>query len=372
MEITSLIKDDHIILTQDLSLSEVLSKLTSSEKRVALLFRSNKYQGLFERKNFFRFDEDMHEVKVSKFIKRTPLINNNASIIEAINLLKESNTEHLPVIKDKEIIGVLNGSDVLLAARDLPEIAKLPVTSFKLVKPQKVSPSDSIGTAVTIMREQNIESLPVFANGALEGIITLKELVRKSLNWSQKRDISGKFNAQIKTKAGRPESKSFTDLSLENFIEPAPTKIKNTSTFKDVITAMTQTNLQEMMVIDNNKYIGLLTIHSLLSGLSKVEAPQNFKIRFIGLNKLSLTEHQLFALQKITETQALKLQRKIEGPFTIAVHIREMHKEGKQHEFEVDTKIETVGKVYGSQKVDWDLETAVHRCFNTIKFSSKR
>src|SRR3989338_1356352 len=95
MEITSLIKDDHIILTQDLSLSEVLSKLTSSEKRVALLFRSNKYQGLFERKNFFRFDEDMHEVKVSKFIKRTSLINNNASIIEAINLLKESNTEHL-------------------------------------------------------------------------------------------------------------------------------------------------------------------------------------------------------------------------------------------------------------------------------------
>ena len=67
----------------------------------------------------------------------------------------------------------------------------------------------------------------------------------------------------------------------------------------------------------------------------------------------------------------MKLQRRIDLPFQVLVHLKEFNKAGKQREFQCVLKVEWPGKSIGSEKTDWDLERALHKCFNTLKMGRK-
>ena len=66
------------------------------------------------------------------------------------------------------------------------------------------------------------------------------------------------------------------------------------------------------------------------------------------------------------------MQRKIEGVFNIHVHLKQINKEGKQSQFDVKLKIDLPGKILTSEKLDWDLETALHKVFNIVESELQR
>ncbi len=89
-----------------------------------------------------------------------------------------------------------------------------------------------------------------------------------------------------------------------------------------------------------------------------------YDIRFIGRSSLVLTEHQEKAMNMVLEKEACKLQEKIQEPFGLIVHLKEIGKDSKKKEYAVTVKLEYPGTMLSSTHEDWDLETAVHRCFN--------
>ena len=366
MELAPIIKDNFLVFSDDLSLSQVAGKLQDNEKRCGLVFRNKKYLGLVEKRKLLHPSWDLSETKVDHAMVRTPILAHSTTNVEAARLFSASNAEYLPVEQDKEIVGVVSAINVTKALVDLPEAKKLLVSNVKLFKPVKLTTCDSMATAITMMLESGVDSLPVFNEGSFEGVILYKDVIRRYLNWTPQRNNSAKFNAELRTKAAKVDTVSLGDVPLESFVAEKISHIVSLqSSLADALIKMKEMKTSELYVEDQGKYLGVLTVKNVLNTVNS-QTEKNFDIKFIGLGDVDLTEHQRDLMDRITQREAEKLQRKLGDNFTMTLHVKQIRAEGKQRSFEVKLKVDHNGQLSSTSKEDWDFETALHKCFNML------
>ncbi|MBI5576079.1 MAG: CBS domain-containing protein [Deltaproteobacteria bacterium] len=128
-------------------------------------------------------------MNVSKRMMRNPVyVDENDSMKKAMDLLKEREIRHLPVLKDGDkLVGIVSERDIKLAspspatALEIREIYylldKVKVKQIMTRRPYTVSSSAPIEEAALIMREKKIGCLPVVEEGRLVGILTETDIL---------------------------------------------------------------------------------------------------------------------------------------------------------------------------------------------------
>ncbi len=368
MEIKPLIKDDYLVLDENATLSELIGQMKKFEKRTALIFRNKKYLGLIEKKKLLKSRIDATEVKVKNFIQKTPIINENADIIETAYMMYQSNLEYIPVESNKEIIGVLGSLDLIQSATKLKELDKAKVSDIKLIKPKKLGKDDQIATALTIMYKERIDHVPVYDQGKVYGVISFKDIIRKYLNWSPKRDISTKFNKTTSSRSAEVDMPHLASLPVSSFSTNDNLLFgKQTDSLKNATKLMSDGNTKSLLIMENEDLLGLLTTKYLLRKIASLKIPQNYNIKFVGLNKIRLQSYQKYNIQKIASNEAFKLQRKIKNDMNLTIHIKSYDKQGGEQKFSVNLRIDFPSRIITSTQEDWDLETALRKTFNNAK-----
>ena len=126
---------------------------------------------------------------VAKRMMRNPVyVDENDSMKKAMDLLKERDIRHLPVLKDGEkLVGIVTERDVKQAspspatALEIREIYylldKVKVKQIMTRRPYTISSTAPIEEAALIMREKKIGCLPVVDNGKLVGILTETDII---------------------------------------------------------------------------------------------------------------------------------------------------------------------------------------------------
>jgi acetoin utilization protein AcuB len=128
-------------------------------------------------------------MNVAKRMKRNPVfVDETDSMKKAMDLLKEHEIRHLPVLKDGEkLVGILSERDIKQAspspatALEIREIYylldKVKVKQIMTRRPYTVSSSAPIEEAALIIREKKIGCLPVVDDGKLVGILTETDII---------------------------------------------------------------------------------------------------------------------------------------------------------------------------------------------------
>jgi acetoin utilization protein AcuB len=126
---------------------------------------------------------------VARRMKRNPVfVDEGDSMKKAMDLLKEHEIRHLPVLKDGEkLVGILSERDIKQAspspatALEIREIYylldKVKVRQIMTRRPYTISSTAPIEEAALIIREKKIGCLPVVDNGRLVGILTETDIV---------------------------------------------------------------------------------------------------------------------------------------------------------------------------------------------------
>ena len=128
---------------------------------------------------------------ISSIMTTGPVVANQFhNLSQVLRLFTEFPVHHLPVVDgNNKIIGIISSNDipklfVQLAGRsekiklDLDEIDKaVNLKDIMTSNPTTVSPDTLITEAATILNDKKFMSLPVVENGALVGIVTLKDIV---------------------------------------------------------------------------------------------------------------------------------------------------------------------------------------------------
>ena len=126
---------------------------------------------------------------VANRMKRNPVfVDEGDSMKRAMELLKQHEIRHLPVLKDGEkLVGILSERDIKQAspspatALEIREIFylldKVKVKQIMTRRPYSVSSTTPIEEAALIIREKKIGCLPVVDDGRLVGILTETDII---------------------------------------------------------------------------------------------------------------------------------------------------------------------------------------------------
>ncbi len=98
----------------------------------------------------------------------------------AESLLRLGGIRHLPVVREKKLVGILTQRDVLRSGLSgKPHARELPVSEVMTKDPTSVRPALGLAQAARIMLERKIGCLPVCEeDGTLVGIVTEADFVR--------------------------------------------------------------------------------------------------------------------------------------------------------------------------------------------------
>lgn len=127
--------------------------------------------------------------KVSDWMTRDPItIGDDASIIEAVHLMKEKNVRRLPVMRDGRLAGIVTdrmlkdyspGKATTLDTWEVHYLlSKTPVREVMNPKPHTVKPDAELTDAAATIRDNKLYGLCVVNDqGELVGVLTIKDLI---------------------------------------------------------------------------------------------------------------------------------------------------------------------------------------------------
>ena len=134
-------------------------------------------------------------LRVVDVMTRAPLtVTATETIGEADDLMSQNKIRQLPVVKGKELVGIITDRDLLsflsgslLASPEQRELAlKTRVREIMTSDPITVGPDDDLEEAVELLIEEKVGGIPVVdETEGLVGIVTYVDVLRCFLNWLQ-------------------------------------------------------------------------------------------------------------------------------------------------------------------------------------------
>ena len=132
-------------------------------------------------------------MKVVDVMTKDPLtIAPSETVGEAEELMAENGIRQLPVVENRELVGIITDHDVrsflaggssLLAANEREQSLGTKVSDLMTTDPLTLEPDDELQNAVELLVEQKVGGVPVVdAKEGLVGIVTYVDVLRCFLN----------------------------------------------------------------------------------------------------------------------------------------------------------------------------------------------
>ncbi len=367
MNIQKLVKPDFIVLNDEAPLSELIGKLRQYEKKTCLIYQGKKYIGLIEKKQLLRSRLDVAEAKVKHFVQMTPVLSETTDLLEAARLLSEEDLNFLPVEQGKEIKWVIDGLSIAQSALLLSTVKQLKVNDLKILKNVSIQKDDPLAKAIEVMYESHLDHLPVFEGKVLYGVLSYKDILRKYLNWSPKRDVSTKFNKMAESRGSTPNMPNLASLPVSDFsTNDLLISVTGDDPLKNAIKLMADNKISAVLLMEGEDYLGLVTLRNILGKIGELQESENYTLQYVGLKDLSLTDHQKQVLEKTCVLEAEKIGYSLDN-FKMVLHFKEYIKEGKKPKYSVHLKVEAPGKMISVSEDDWNFDDALHSTFVKAK-----
>jgi len=92
---------------------------------------------------------------------------------QAKQLLEEHEVEHLPVVEDNKLVGILSYYDLWELNKEFKDYSKVKVKEIMTRKVVHLEPSDKIGTATEVLLHNLFQAIPITdSDRNLVGIVT--------------------------------------------------------------------------------------------------------------------------------------------------------------------------------------------------------
>lgn len=110
----------------------------------------------------------------------------NANVLEALKLMAEKNTGAVLVMQGERVIGILSERDCV---RKLDLVGKTAqgtrVEEIMTGDVLYVEASQSLDECMAVMIDKNIRHLPVYENGTLLGVISVRDVLKEVVDYQK-------------------------------------------------------------------------------------------------------------------------------------------------------------------------------------------
>lgn len=133
------------------------------------------------------------DIRIEQIMTEKVIVANlNSKFSQIMDFFNQFNIQHLPVVENDRIIGIISSKDALYylyrklehgESIDKAHLdADFDINKLMTANPTTVKPEAEIDEALEILAEKRFQALPVAENNIIKGIITNKDMVKAYYN----------------------------------------------------------------------------------------------------------------------------------------------------------------------------------------------
>ncbi len=165
------------------TIGSALQKMKISKRGGMPVMKSNKLVGIVSERDFIKLVANHHfDIQVGDVMTHRPFfIPKNTSVKNCIKAMVNTHYRRLPIVENKEVIGIVTGLDILHFIKNAnynPINLEENVESIMSTPVKYVGEQDDISDAVKLILENNIGGISVInEQNSLVGIITERDII---------------------------------------------------------------------------------------------------------------------------------------------------------------------------------------------------
>ncbi|MCS6768931.1 MAG: CBS domain-containing protein [Candidatus Caldarchaeum sp.] len=186
---------------------------------------------------------------------KTPKILPSDTLQKVASQMLEKNLKAIPVASARKPVGLVAATDVILNSRD--SLGKAEVGTVMTKEVITIGAGDTIGRAISLMRDMGVSRLPVVDGGRLVGIVTVSDIAEKIIKPRIKASWGDVVGERVRTLSNPVRS-----IMTRNVITTQPSE-----KIVDAVQRMKEHKLSCLVAAEASRVVGIFTLMDALEPL---------------------------------------------------------------------------------------------------------
>lgn len=280
------------------------------------------------------------ESKVKGLAIGVPSLSAEDTIMTVAEKMVQSNSRQLPVLSGnakRKITGIVSRGAIVDIVSKLKTINEIRVWEVMTNPVEVISESDTLDTALALMRALDIRTVPVVdSNEEIKGVIGMSEIIDH--NW----------------KGGSRSLSDFTDvkIAVSSICTDMVYTVTWDSDLESVADIMTSNGISTVPVLESGKAVGVVTQYDILEVVSACKQRDSL---FIQLSGLSDDDKEFTdEIYKCIENEVSKIA-KVGTPSSLTVHYAKYRESGDRQKYSVSARLAVDSEVFTAKAIEWDI-----------------
>lgn len=298
---------------------------------------------------------DPSKQKISSLVDfKPPEISPEQTVEQAAEALSKTGLRALPVVDEKNVIGILSIWDILDFASKTKSFNSTAVEQI-MVAPHTILKDDDLGKARALMREKSISRVPVVDNnGNFAGIVAVHDLLRA---FRQPRERMGWYSMAA-------EMDKIYSLPVSTVMNASPPTASRKDSLSSAIEKMKKFKHSGLTVVENNFPVGIIAIKDLLEFF--VGSIQKKGVYY----QISGVEDEDTDIMETVDRMVRDTLQKVNPIVPVQyffMHVKKHKVKLTKAKYTVRTRLMTDRGIYISKDWNWDLRTATDKALSNLE-----
>jgi CBS domain-containing protein/ribosome-associated translation inhibitor RaiA len=346
-----------ITIESGTTLSEALGKMMRYNVHELLVLHKNKLCGMLNYNILVKRRDLPLSTKIDNVMISPPKLTESTAIDKAAETLLSSGLRAVPVITNQKLVGILSRYDIVKVIPKMKDINTIAVEAIMTPNPTCVSELDSVDKAKILMSELDEQSIPVVdTKNLVSGMVELRDILRYQRVKRRPRKgviIGDKTPVRITIKS----------------IMKQPISVSSDTTVETVANLMIENNVSSVIVVDNRKPIGIVTMQDLLELILRFKKSDEVYVQITGLDE---ADPFVYDSMYTVINKSIRRLGKISDPKTLLIHIVQYHPTGDASKYSVRTRLSTAVHTYYTKSYDWDLLKVIDETMRDLERKVRR
>lgn len=323
--------------------SRVASRMFRTGRHEVLVFEDKDYKGIVVARDLAkRKINEPDKIRIGKFVRMIKPISPETPLEDVINSILINDYKSVPVQKGKKFF-VLTKLNILNRLKNDPWFKNKRAGDI-MIFPHCVSSSDSITTAMAVLRDLNISRLPVIdEKDRIEGLVDAIDLLKADTD-RKRVGMGERAGAKISLR-----EVYVTSLMNKNIPKAGPS-----TPVKGLIEAMLEKKTPCVVIEDRGRVAGIVTPRLVLKLIGK-------KVEGVYVRISGLQEEDNF-IKSVVDEEIRNEVRKLGKFFPVrqmVIHVDRYHETGRRIKYSVKARMMTGRGMFFADDHAWDVTKAV-------------
>jgi CBS domain-containing protein len=252
-----------VSINEDEMLTKAMSifKEQKPEPPVIIVLNSlGKYKGIIVEKWIARSHLNPDVIKVKKFTSYAPKLVLESSLSSAAKLMIENDLRQLPVFDGEKLVGIVTDEDIIHPAV-MEKFGNTKVEDIMGKDLIVIEEDASVGSVISLFRDQGFSRAPVVKEGKLVGIVTDHDIVEKI--------IEPRYRLRLEDRIG--EKVPVLSIPVKGIMTSPVITVSPSTKIREAEEIMHNSNVSSLVVIRDGKPVGIMTKRDILEPIAQLE-----------------------------------------------------------------------------------------------------